>query len=164
MRKKNGYTLIELLAVVAIIGILTTIAVVALMSAQRKARDAKRKFELAQIGRFFAGGTCFMPEAGAGDYDLAQLFGEVMAKNPQFAKMVSKAPRDPRGGSDTETGYRYLVSEDGRRCALYGNLETAGEKVTITGISAPTPGGGTGVFQGADKGRNGTDKFFQSSN
>jgi prepilin-type N-terminal cleavage/methylation domain-containing protein len=164
MRKQRGFTLIELLVVITIIGVLATISVVGLVSAQHKARDAKRKFELAQIGRFLSGGPCYVPDAGPGDYDLAQFFGEVMAKNPQYAKMMAKMPRDPRGGNDTETGYRYVVSEDGKRCAFYGNLENAQEKVTITGTSVPTPGGGTGVFQGAEKGRNGTNRYFQASN
>jgi len=164
MRKQSGFTLIELLAVIAIIGILSTISVAALMSARHKARDAKRKFELAQVGRFMAGGSCYMPDAGPGDYDLAQIFGEIMSKNPQYAKMIAKVPRDPSGGTEQESGYRYLVSDDGKRCAFYGNLENAGEKVTITGISAPRPGGGTGVFQGTQAGRNGSDKYFQASN
>lgn len=161
---KSGFTLVEMLVVVAVIGVLATVVVAAVLPARAKARDAKRKFELAQIGRFLAGGSCYVPNAGPGDYDLAAVFGEVLAKNPQYAKIVSRSPRDPKGGDEQESLYRYVVSEDGQRCALYANLENRKEPVTITSVTAPTPGSGTGVLQAASPGVHGTDRFFQVSN
>jgi len=160
---KRGFTLVETLMVVAIIGLLATVVVAAVLPALAKARDAKRKADLAQIGRFLTG-TCYMPSAGPGDSDLAGLFAELLAKNPQYANMVFQAPRDPKGGTEQVTLYRYVVSEDGAHCALYANLENRSEKVTITGVTAPTPGAGTGVLQGAAPGVHGTDRYFQVSN
>ena len=77
---KSAFTLIELLVVIGIIGVLATIVVVALGSSTVKARDVKRKQAVASIGRFLSGARCFMPAAGAGDYDLADLMAEVRTK------------------------------------------------------------------------------------
>lgn len=46
---KRGFTLIELLVVIAIIGILTTMVTASFFTAQRKARDAKRKTDLKAV-------------------------------------------------------------------------------------------------------------------
>jgi len=46
---KHGFTLIELLVVVAIMGLLATLAMFAFSSSRGKARDAKRKADIAQI-------------------------------------------------------------------------------------------------------------------
>lgn len=43
---KNGFTLLELLIVVAIIGILISLGVVSYSSAQKKARDSKRRADM----------------------------------------------------------------------------------------------------------------------
>lgn len=47
--KRKGFTLIELLVVVAIIAILTVLIIVTWTSAQKKARDSKRKSDLQSI-------------------------------------------------------------------------------------------------------------------
>jgi len=61
MKETRGFTLIELLVVIAIIGLLATMAVVSFGGAQKKARDARRKADLAQISKAL---ELFFDEAG----------------------------------------------------------------------------------------------------
>jgi prepilin-type N-terminal cleavage/methylation domain-containing protein len=163
-KKKNGFSLVELLVVIAIVGVIATFILINLSSATGKARDAKRKTELAQIGRMLSGSSCYMPDGGSGDYDTATLVPELAAKNPQYAQYASLAPKDPKSGTATQSFYRYIVDSSGAKCALYANLENAAEPVTLPNISAPTAGGGTGVLQASSVGWNGSDKYFQVSN
>jgi len=163
-KKISGFTLVELLIVIAIIGLLATIVMVGLGSATKKARDTKRKSDLAQIGQFFSAGTCFMPSEGPGMYDLISLVDELKAVYPQYANYMSSVPRDPKSGNGSESFYRYVVSEDGQKCALYANLENADEPVTLPNLSEPTAGGGKGVLATTSDGWNGSNRYFQVSN
>lgn len=160
---KKGFTMVELLVIMAIIGILASIILVSLAGARDKARDTKRKVELSQIGRFLSAGSCYLPNGGTGDYDLADLFDEIKVKYPQITQFISQAPRDPKSGTETKSYYHYIVNDTGK-CALYANLEREDEAVTLPSISEPTPGGGTGVFQAASAGWNGSSKYYQISN
>lgn len=163
-KKSSGFTLIELLVVIAVIGLLVTISVVSLGTVTKKSRDTKRKADLSQIGRFLSSSSCFLPNAGMGEYDIADLFDELIIKYPQYSGFISHVPRDPKIGTESESYYHYLVSEEGKKCAIYANLENADEPVTIGSLSSPTPGGGTGVLQGSNVGWNNTNKYFQVSN
>ena len=169
MRKRGrdktyrGFTLIETLVVIAIIGILASTIITSLVSARNKARDVKRKAEISQIGRFLVV-SCYLPDAGNGDYDLMPIAEELIAENPQYGEYLRSIPKDPRSGSDTESGYRYIVSENGAKCAVYANLENEKEPVTLPNISAPKAKGGTGVLRALDNGPNGTPLYYQNSN
>ena len=159
---KRGFTLIEILVVIAVIGILASIVLASLTSARDKARDARRKAELTQIGRLLTF-SCSTPALGAGDYDLTDVAAELATKYPQYASQLANAPRDPLSGTAAESRYRYVVSAAGK-CALYANLEHAEEPVTLPALAAPTEGGGTGVLEAASAGWNGSSKYFQVSN
>ncbi|MFC1638761.1 type II secretion system protein [Patescibacteria group bacterium] len=163
MVRRQGFTLIETLIVVGILGLLAGIVMVALGGARVKARDTKRMADLNTFGRFLQL-SCPMPDAGPGDYDIADLFAELKAKNPRIAQAVAKVPQDPKSGSDDDTGYRYVVSDDGKKCAFYANLENEDEEITRTNLTEPTPGGGTGTLRAASVGRNGSDIYFQVTN
>ena len=160
---KSGFTLIELLVVIAIIGLLASFSVLALSSAMKKGRDSKRKSDLSQIGKFL-GLSCYLPDSGAGEYDLASLFEEIKTKNPQISSFIKSVPKDPSLGTDSQSYYIYEITTDGKKCALSANLENNNEQVTLPNITSPTPGGGSGVFQAETTGPNKSTKYFQFSN
>ena len=162
MEKQKGFTLIETLVVISIIGILASVIITSLLGARDKARDMKRKAELSQIGRFLVM-SCYVPDAGNGDYDLMPIAQELLSKNPQYSQYLRMIPKDPKSGTDTESGYRYIVGDNGTKCAIYANLENENEPTTLN-ITVPTPKGGTGVFRATDNGPNGTPLYYQYSN
>ncbi len=160
LKGSQGFTIIELVVVIAIIGLLAGIIIVAVQPARLKARDAKRKTDMAQIGRMLYSSSCYVPNAGAGDYDLADLVPELMAKYPQYAQYASLLPFDPKSGNTTQTNYRYKYSADGH-CVVYMNLENKDEPVSLSGLSEPTVGTGQGVLKASSVGPNGTNIFYQ---
>ncbi|OGD30759.1 hypothetical protein A2833_00800 [Candidatus Azambacteria bacterium RIFCSPHIGHO2_01_FULL_44_55] len=163
MKGEKGFTLIETLIVIAIIGVIASLIIPSLNSARKKARDTKRKAEISQIGRFFSA-SCYLPDGGAGEYDLIGILDELRIKYPQYANMLSQTPKDPKVGTDSESFYKYLVTANGEKCALYANLENEAERVTLSGLSSPLAGGGTGVLEALSDGWNGSPKYFQVSN
>jgi prepilin-type N-terminal cleavage/methylation domain-containing protein len=161
MRKMRAFTLIELLVVIGIIAILATVTVVALAPARRNAADTIRKAQLNQIGRLLLNSnTCYAPQDGPGDYDLKTLYDQLVITNPQIKQFVSSVPRDPKSGSDAQSGFRYAYDAAGH-CALYSNLENKAATIDLTTLTAPTPGGGTGILRAASPGPNGTDRYYQ---
>jgi len=163
--KRNGFSLIELLIVIAILAILSTFVFVVVFPALAKARDARRIFEISNIGRYIVS-SCPLPAAGPGTYDLAALAAELRTKFPKYAGSLTTLPKDPSRGTEEETFYRYIVTDtDGtRKCAFFVNLENAAETVTNTTITQPSAGGGTGVFAASENGWNGTNRYYQFSN
>lgn len=159
---RRGFSLIEIMVVVIIISILSTMSIILISNVKAKANDVKRKAELSQIGKILTV-SCYMPDAGAGTYDLIYLINELKAKDEKYQQAISKVWRDPKSGSETQSNYIYIVTDD-KKCTLYANLENNNEPVTLIGIASPTPGGGSGVFVAPDKGVNGSTKYFQVTN
>jgi prepilin-type N-terminal cleavage/methylation domain-containing protein len=158
---KKGFALIEILVVIAIVTVLATIVGVSILGVRDKARDAKRMNDLNQIGRFLAFG-CLVPDAGAGEYDLKVLLNEFRIKYPQYASQMPDI-KDPKTDTDDASNYKYIIDAS-NNCVLYANLEREDAKITLPGISVPTPRGGKGVFESPAIGWNGSKKYFQISN
>lgn len=161
-KNKQGFTLIEMMVVIVIIGILATLSLILFSNVKAKANDTKRKSDLAQLGQFLTA-SCYLPDAGAGTYDLITLFNELKAKDEKYQQIITKGWRDPKSPSESQANYFYLVDSSGH-CALYANLENSGEPVTLPTLAAPTAGGGNGVLTSITEGINGTNKYFQVSN
>ncbi len=168
-RLKIGFTLIELLVVIAIIGVLVAVGFMTFGRTTKKARDTIRTTELAQIGRFLgsAGSSMsqYIPPEAPFEGDLFELIAALESK--YGTNMFRQRPIDPlfdKGGDIS--GFQYVL--DGQKnIAIFANLENGEEPVTLSAISAPTPRGGSGVFQGTGvwaSGWNGTDRYYQVSN
>lgn len=162
MKNKSGFSLIEIMVVILIIAVLATMAMAFFGNIRAKANDVKRKAELSQIGKFLTT-SCYLPDAGAGTYDLIDLINELIAKDTKYQALNVRAWRDPKTGTATESNYKYLVIAD-NNCSLYANLENNSEPVTLPDITVPTPHGGNGVFASSTPGFNGSTKYFQVSN
>lgn len=157
---RKGFTLVEIMITVGIIAVLSAVVTAAVLPAWRNARDKTRQVQLNEIGRFLLTVSCYVPSTGPGDYDLQTVYEDLVAANPNVAEYVSGAPRDPRQGTSTVSGYRYAYAADGS-CAMYANLENPDAKVTLDALTGVTPGGGTGVLKAAAPGPNGSDRYYQ---
>jgi len=162
-RMRKGFSLIELLVVIGIIGVLATVVTASVLSARKYASDTIRKATLNQMGQFLFPSSCLVPDGGEGDYDLKTLFDQAVAANPQVKKFINEAPKDPKSGSDTQSGYRYTYVAGGPHCVVYANLENPEAKVDLPDLTAPTPGAGIGILKAATPGPNGTDRYYQVS-
>jgi len=160
---KKGFTLIEMLVVIGIIGVLVAIVLFSVFNTTGKARDAKRKAEITQMGRLLSA-SCYVPVSGGGVYDLMEIIEDIKIHQPQYAEFIKEIPRDPLAGTDTESFYLYEVTAGGKQCVLYANLENEKEKVTLVELTGPTPGGGVGVLEADGEGWNGTRLYMQVSN
>lgn len=126
--KQKAFTLIELLVVIAIIGILAGLIILGFNSVRKKARDAQRKSDLAQILtmlEMFYDDYGYLPrtwtygEAGPGGWDYSWQDGDGDGRRfldfLEEKGIVAKIPVDPlnNGAGDTlfrsigGTGYAY---------------------------------------------------------
>lgn len=121
MKKKNGFSLVELLVVISILGILMTLAAASFSTAQSKGRDARRRGDLEAIQKGFEQyfsqnneyGTC---DTMGGETDI---FPAGLPSDPQPSQSYTR--------SCSTTGYCYcalLESEGGGNSTAPASSET----------------------------------------
>jgi prepilin-type N-terminal cleavage/methylation domain-containing protein len=109
MKKKTGFTLFELLVSISIIAILTALATVSYSSAQKKARDARRMEDMANIQKaaeMYYSQNKYSYPAGTGDFTDA-------AKGA----VLQAWPTDPKPASWVQYSYAPDVPAVGGYCA-----------------------------------------------
>ena len=143
MQKQKSFTLIELLVVIAVIGMLASIILVSLDPARKKARDTKRKMDLAQMSKAI--------EMYYDEYDsyprnsgwCTQISNPANNWGPDFqndiAAWMPKVPLDPKY-HDTYQDYFYW-NIDEQSYYLYAELEM--EEMASDGIPNCARIGGT---------------------
>lgn len=108
---KKGFTLIELLVVVSIIGILAALATVSFTSAQKQARDTKRKGDL----KFYQNALEVYANKNNGMYPMFG-GGRVVANDLQLCSSLlvdgNNCPPDPKYATDP-ANYSYYYRSDG---------------------------------------------------
>jgi len=142
-----GFTLIELLVVIAVIGLLATIIAASVNSARVKARDAKRKADLANIvqamelyydqnqtyiipGTGYNGCSCGWFNYQGGSYVLSIANGLISAG------LFRQAPRDPSISSGTQ----YMKYQCGSGFYVYARLENPSAQDTATYTASKNAG------------------------
>ena len=162
IKSNKGINVIEVIVIVALVFAMVAVSYLSVMASEKKTRDSERISDISQIGRLFYK-ECYTPAGGGGDYDLVDIFDEIMEIYPEQKKYISGDFIDPTVGSDEKSYYTYRVAEDGKHCVLFASLEGQNESITLPAIAVPTMGGRTGVFEATSEGVNGSKKFYQVS-
>ena len=123
--ESSGFTLIELLVAVAIFAILTALAVVSYTSANRRARDGRRRSDLEQVRTALE-----IYRADNTSYPVGTNF-TTMVNTLVAGNYLSTATTDPRG-----YGY-YYNSATGVDYYVCGYLETGGPANCGANCAAP---------------------------
>lgn len=119
-RFRGGFTLIELLVVIFIIAVLTGIILPNFVGSRQRARDARRKQDLADIKnalRMYYNDNQSYPD---------QLYNVSFSETYLTSEYIQPVPRDPTGGT-----YNYCVSADGDKFVLMAEMENLGDREAV---------------------------------
>lgn len=155
---KKGLTLVELLVVVAILGVLSAILFAAVdpIAQLEKARDSRRKSDLAQIQKaleqyYQDNGGKYPQSSGAGSYQIqigTSVGTSALVWGAQWLPYMNILPSDPKFPQMT---YQYV--SNGQSYYLYASLERGSSDSSACNngnlcVNAPT--GATGVNCGVN--------------
>jgi prepilin-type N-terminal cleavage/methylation domain-containing protein len=138
---KKGFTLIEILVAVAIIAILATIGFTIYATAEKNARDSKRKEDLRELASgievYHQTNNNYPPHSGT-------LSSTDTSNWPTFlgASYINKMPLDPI--NNATYFYRYISNVSGSQYDLCGKLENSTQQPSPNIIN----GGGGGPCGG----------------
>lgn len=111
-RKQNGFTMIELLVVTTIIIVITAIGLVSYTSANRNARNGKRKADLEMVRQ-----ALVLYRTDNGSYPSGSSFNNMMTTISDYTSATTVT--DPRN----EGSYVYSYTSDGIDFTLSAYLE-----------------------------------------
>lgn len=135
-KKRQGFTLLEVLVSATIIAVLTAIGIVSYGSVNKRSRDVKRKGDIEQIRsalEMYRADNGQYPGVGAGSVTNAQDLSAVLVQD-----YMPAVPDDPQSDSD----YYYQAVDTGGVYSTYcvcGYIETitTGTQTTCTVSLAP---------------------------
>ena len=138
-KKRQGFTIVELLIVIVVIGILATLVIVTFTGIQQRARDTARKTDINAVASHLEAYY-----ASNGSYPLLADINTQAWRTANMKGLDPEALKDPKGaastlvsGASTVSAYGYTVTGDaGADCsatpdtctvyALQATLETGG--------------------------------------
>lgn len=137
-RKRNGFTLIEILVVMLLIAILATIGAGSFISSQQKGRDSRRKSDLKQISiglEAYFNDTGTYPTSSAQGEIIGCAGGTVCSWGGEFSDAVGtvymvQIPEDPSRNMDY-----YYYSPTGEWYQIYTRLENVYDRDVVTDVN-----------------------------
>ena len=121
IKKRGGFTLIEILIVVVIIAILASAVLVGLGSVSQKGRDARRIADLKSVQTglelYYTKNGCYPTPSGSCGGSGSMVWGALQASLQGAGIGISTVPNDPRNGSN------YFYGSDGNTYQLGARLE-----------------------------------------